>query len=73
VAGRRQKTEPEPQPGNVVVQIPRLYNVYREQGIVENFEQMIDNIFYPLFEVTKDPNTHPQLHLLLKQACTGLG
>ena len=49
-------------------QIPRLYAVYKEQGIIENFEQMLDNIFVPLFEVTKDPASHPQLHLFLKQA-----
>ena len=49
------------------MQIPRLYAVYKEQGIIETFEQMLDNIFTPLFEVTKDPTTHPQLHLFLKQ------
>lgn len=49
-----------------LIQLPRLYNVYKEQGIIENFEQLLDNIFQPLFEVTKDPNSHPQLHLFLK-------
>mgnify|MGYP001806577641 CR=1 FL=1 len=47
-------------------QIPRLYNVYKETGVIENFQQMLDNIFEPLFEVTADPSTHPQLHVLLK-------
>lgn len=28
--------------------------------------QLIVNIFEPLFEVTRDPSTHPQLHLFLK-------
>lgn len=50
-----------------LLQIPRLYAVYKEQGIIETFEQMLDNIFTPLFEVTKDPTSHPQLHLFLKQ------
>lgn len=27
---------------------------------------MLDNIFAPLFEVTVDPNSHPQLHMFLK-------
>ena len=49
------------------MQIPRLYAVYKEQGIIETFEQMLDNIFTPLFEVSKDPTLHPQLHLFLKQ------
>jgi hypothetical protein len=29
--------------------------------------QMLDNIFEPLFEVTRDPASHPQLHVLLSQ------
>ena len=52
-------------------QIPRLYAVYKEQGIIENFEQMLDNIFVPLFEATVDPARHPQLHLFLKQVGPG--
>ncbi|KAI8477343.1 MAG: hypothetical protein J3K34DRAFT_397944 [Monoraphidium minutum] len=54
---------------NVVwlIQIPRLYNVYRDQGIIENFEQMLENIFVPLFEATIDPASHPQLHVFLSQ------
>lgn len=48
------------------LQLPRLYNVYKEQGIIENFEQLLDNIFHPLFEVTRDPNSRPQLHLFLQ-------
>ena len=55
-----------------VVQLPRLYNLYKEQGIIENFEQLLDNIFQPLFEVTKDPNSHPQLHLFLKNVSPAL-
>ena len=50
----------------LLLQIPRLYNVYKEQGLIDNFEQLLDNIFHPLFEVTRDPNSHPQLHLFLK-------
>ncbi|KAG0503249.1 hypothetical protein HPP92_003321 [Vanilla planifolia] len=54
---------------NVVwlIQIPRLYNVYMEMGIVTSFQNLLDNIFLPLFEVTVDPDSHPQLHIFLKQ------
>ncbi|KAK6120249.1 hypothetical protein DH2020_045940 [Rehmannia glutinosa] len=54
---------------NVVwlVQLPRLYNVYKEMGIVTSFQNILDNIFLPLFEVTVDPDSHPQLHVILKQ------
>ncbi|URE47923.1 Adenosine/AMP deaminase [Musa troglodytarum] len=47
--------------------LPRLYNVYKEMGIVTSFQNMLDNIFLPLFEVTVNPDSHPQLHVFLKQ------
>lgn len=48
------------------MQIPRLYDIYKGQGIIETFEQLLENIFVPLFEVTVDANSHPQLHLFLE-------
>uniref|UniRef100_A0A0R0HC27 AMP deaminase n=1 Tax=Glycine max TaxID=3847 RepID=A0A0R0HC27_SOYBN len=56
---------------NVVwlIQLPRLYNMYKEMGIVTSFLNMLDNIFIPLFEVTVNPDSHPQLHVFLKQVC----
>lgn len=50
-----------------LIQLPRLYNVYKNMGIVTSFQNIIDNIFIPLFEVTVDPNSHPQLHVFLMQ------
>ena len=50
-----------------LIQIPRLFDVYKESGIMENFEQVVKNIFLPLFEVTKDPSSHPKLHILLQR------
>lgn len=52
---------------NLCFQLPRLYNVYKEMGIVTSFQNILDNIFIPLFEVTIDPDSHPQLHVFLKQ------
>ncbi|XP_076927987.1 AMP deaminase-like [Bidens hawaiensis] len=54
---------------NVVwlIQLPRLYNIYKEMGIVTSFQTILDNIFLPLFEVAVDPDSHPQLHVFLKQ------
>jgi AMP deaminase len=54
------------------MQIPRLYNVYKEQGLIENFLQMTENIFLPLFEATADPESHPQLHIFLQQVCAAV-
>lgn len=51
----------------IILQLPRLYNVYKEMGIVTSFQNILDNIFLPLFEVTVNPDSHPQLHVFLKQ------
>ncbi|KAJ2263481.1 AMP deaminase [Coemansia sp. RSA 376] len=50
-----------------LIQVPRLYNVYKASGQVANFEQVIANLFGPLFEVTKDPSSHPKLHVFLQR------
>ncbi|PIA14058.1 AMP deaminase [Coemansia reversa NRRL 1564] len=50
-----------------LIQVPRLYNVYRAGGLVENFEQILLNLFQPLFEVTKNPSSHPKLHVFLQR------
>eukprot|EP00494_Astrolonche_serrata_P029020 UN29287 len=48
-----------------LIQIPRIYHVYKAKGMIKNFEEMIENIFKDLFEVTIDPSSHPELHLFL--------
>lgn len=50
-----------------LIQVPRLFDVYKASGLMENFEQVIINLFQPLFEVTKDPNSHPKLHIFLQR------
>lgn len=50
-----------------MVQIPRLFQVYKKLGLVASFEDMLQNIFAPLFAVTLDPASDPQLHCFLKQ------
>lgn len=49
-----------------LIQVPRLYDIYKCNKLVENFSEIIDNLFRPLFEVTKDPSTHPALHRFLQ-------
>ncbi|KAI9880300.1 MAG: AMP deaminase [Pleopsidium flavum] len=48
-----------------LIQVPRLYDVYKSTGLMDNFEQVVRNIFQPLFEVTQDPSSHPKLHVFL--------
>jgi AMP deaminase len=47
------------------VQIPRLYAVYKNSGEIDNYEQMLKNIFAPLFEVTRDPSSNIPLATFL--------
>jgi len=49
-----------------LIQIPRLFDVYRSRGVLKNFEEFLDNIFRPLFEATLRPKEHPELHMFLK-------
>lgn len=49
-----------------LVQVPRLYDVYKSNNIMDNFCVLIDNLFRPLFEVTIDPSSHPELHAFLQ-------
>ncbi|CAD6920612.1 unnamed protein product [Tilletia controversa] len=50
-----------------LIQVPRLYDVYKKNGTVQNFEQIIQNVFVPLFEVTQDPRSHPEVHIFLQR------
>ncbi|KAI8978608.1 hypothetical protein BDB01DRAFT_746401 [Pilobolus umbonatus] len=50
-----------------LVQVPRLYDIYKSTGQVDNFGDIITNLFQPLFEVTKDPHSHPELYIFLQR------
>jgi len=44
-----------------MVQIPRVFGVFCKAGLVKNFDELVSNIFLPLFEVALDPSSHPDL------------
>lgn len=50
-----------------LIQVPRLYNIYKKGGLVQSFKDIIDNLFRPLFEVTKNPQSHPKLFIFLQR------
>lgn len=50
-----------------LIQIPRLYDVYKASGLMHNFEEVIVNVFRPLFEATANPAQHPKLHIFLQR------
>ncbi|KAL7062532.1 hypothetical protein AAHC03_01004 [Spirometra sp. Aus1] len=49
-----------------VIQIPRLFDVYKSKAAIVSFQDMITNIFQPLFEVTLNPRSHPKLYAFLE-------
>ncbi|XP_048352086.1 AMP deaminase 2 isoform X3 [Sphaerodactylus townsendi] len=49
-----------------LVQVPRLFDVYKTKKQLANFQAMLENIFLPLFEATIHPASHPELHLFLE-------
>ncbi|XP_038866525.1 AMP deaminase 2-like isoform X2 [Salvelinus namaycush] len=49
-----------------LIQVPRLFDVYCTKKQLANFQEMMENIFMPLFEVTINPRSHPELHLFLQ-------
>lgn len=67
--------------------MPRLYDVYKQNGSINTFEDIVRSayktsdiavpsidyasrfldVFKPLFEVTQDPTSHPELHIFLQR------
>ncbi|CDK24620.1 unnamed protein product [Kuraishia capsulata CBS 1993] len=50
-----------------LIQVPRLYDIYKTSNIVQSFQDVVKNIFEPLFAVTKDPSSNPKLHIFLQR------
>lgn len=49
-----------------LIQVPRLFHIYRRGGEMKSFAEMIHNIFAPLFEVTLDPQSNLPLAYFLE-------
>ncbi|TGZ62444.1 hypothetical protein CRM22_007443 [Opisthorchis felineus] len=49
-----------------LIQVPRLFDVYHAKGSMKYFQDILTNVFQPLFEVTADPKSHPELHAFLQ-------
>eukprot|EP00420_Gonyaulax_spinifera_P036120 CAMPEP_0197882688 /NCGR_PEP_ID=MMETSP1439-20131203/9750_1 /TAXON_ID=66791 /ORGANISM="Gonyaulax spinifera, Strain CCMP409" /LENGTH=749 /DNA_ID=CAMNT_0043502357 /DNA_START=54 /DNA_END=2303 /DNA_ORIENTATION=- len=50
-----------------LIQVPRLYPLFRKLGKVNNFAEMLRNIFEPLFQATLDPLGHEDMFFMLQQ------
>ncbi len=49
-----------------VIQVPRLYKIYKEGKDIETFGELLNNIFAPLFAVTLNPQSDPALYYFLQ-------
>lgn len=48
-----------------IIQVPRVYKVFRGQNVIGSFGQYLQNIFQPLWEASLHPSEHPTLHNFL--------
>ncbi|KAG7274429.1 hypothetical protein CRUP_033585 [Coryphaenoides rupestris] len=49
-----------------IIQVPRIYDIFKSKKLIPNFSKMLENIFLPLFEATVNPQKHKELHVFLK-------
>lgn len=50
-----------------LIQIPRLYDIYKKTGQVHSFKDIIRNLFEPLLEASKNPKKYPKLFVFLQR------
>ncbi|XP_052008961.1 AMP deaminase 3-like isoform X1 [Xyrauchen texanus] len=49
-----------------IIQVPRIYDIFKLKKIIPNFAKMLENIFLPLFQATVNPQEHKELHVFLQ-------
>ncbi|XP_037551577.1 AMP deaminase 3 isoform X2 [Nematolebias whitei] len=49
-----------------MIQVPRIYDIFKSKKLVPNFAKILENIFLPLFEASVNPQKHKELHIFLK-------
>ena len=49
--------------------VSRCSHLYHEKKLVGSFQEMLENVFSPLFEATLHPEKYPNIHRFLTQVC----
>lgn len=44
-----------------MIQLPRVFHIYRKRGTLQTFEEYLSNVFTPMFEATLDPVGNPEI------------
>ncbi|KAM9856177.1 AMP deaminase 1 [Aulostomus maculatus] len=48
-----------------MIQVPRIYDIFRGRDFVPHFGKMLENIFLPVFQATINPHSNPELSIFL--------
>ncbi|KAH0618956.1 hypothetical protein JD844_018532 [Phrynosoma platyrhinos] len=49
-----------------MIQVPRIYDVFRKKNFLPHFEKMLENIFLPVFQATINPQDNKELSIFLR-------
>uniref|UniRef100_A0A8D0A7K2 AMP deaminase n=1 Tax=Sander lucioperca TaxID=283035 RepID=A0A8D0A7K2_SANLU len=49
-----------------MIQVPRIYDIFKSKKLIPHYAKMLENVFLPLFEATVNPQKHKVLHVFLK-------
>ncbi|KAF7648764.1 hypothetical protein LDENG_00152260, partial [Lucifuga dentata] len=49
-----------------MIQVPRIYDIFRSKKLIPHFAKMLENVFLPLFEATINPQKNKAIHVFLK-------
>jgi hypothetical protein len=44
-----------------VIQVPRRFKDLMDEGRIDNFRRLYENILLPFFEASHDPEAHPEM------------
>jgi AMP deaminase len=45
-----------------LIQVLRLYHIFKTKNVIQSFQNTTDNIFLSIFEATNNPSQRPELH-----------
>lgn len=49
-----------------MIQVPRIYDIFKSKKLIPSFAKILENVFRPLFEATINPQKHKAVHVFLK-------
>ncbi|KAL6106302.1 ampd3 [Pungitius sinensis] len=49
-----------------MIQVPRIFDIFKSKKLFPNYAKMLQNIFLPLFEATVNPRKHKATYVFLK-------